>query len=549
MATEGTAAKTECYPISLLPGLSKLFLDFAERREPITPFYPASAYSTDWMTTPLVLPAAHRATLCDLLERQNRSFGASEPVLTNIERLRNGAGAVVTGQQVTLFGGPLFTILKAATVIRKAKDASTAGRPHVPIFWLATEDHDLAEADHVTLPSRHELMTLRLATGHAPGVAVAGVAVGGVTVGKNVEELLARAEEILGPGPVLDQLAACYREGQTLGQAFGQFIAHIFAAQGLVVVDASSRDFHALGSDVLRHAIVRADELRVAITDRDQQLAAAGYHSQVLVPPLSSLLFLFDGNTGVRAPLRRTADGGWHAARQDYSTAEVLAILDAEPERISPNALLRPVFQDSILPTSAYVGGPSEVAYFAQSQVLYERILGRTTPVLPRLSATLVEPVVAGLLARHEISLPDVVQSALQDPLALAQRLGARAISVVGKRKLAAVGNALDTELSSLATFMHSLDPGLGRAADVSSSKMRYQMNRMRRLAANYELRREQSLGRDAGLIALNLFPDRRPQERLLGAAWFLSRYGEGLPELLVEQAGQQCPGHKAIWI
>ena len=536
--------QTECYPISLLPGLSKLFLDFAERREPITPFYPASAYSSEWMTKPLVLPAAHRATLCDLLERQNRSFGASEPALKNIERLRNGAGAVVTGQQVTLFGGPLFTILKAATAIRKARDASTAGSPHVPVFWLATEDHDLAEADHVTLPSRHELTTLRLATGQANGIAV-----GGVTVGRNVEELLAEAEAILGPGPVLDLLTACYREGQSLGQAYGQFIGHIFAAQGLVVVDASSRDFHALGSDVLRQAIVRSDELRVAITDRDQQLAAAGYHSQVLVPPLSSLLFLFDSKTGVRAPLRRTADGGWHAARQDYSTAELLAILDQEPERISPNALLRPVFQDSILPTSAYIGGPSEVAYFAQSQVLYERILGRTTPVLPRLSATLVEPAVAGLLARHEVSLPDVIQSALEDPLALAQRLGARAISVVGKRKLAAAGNALDTELSSLATFMHSLDPGLGRAADVSSSKMRYQMNRMRRLAANYELRREQSLGRDAGLIALNLFPDRRPQERILGAAWFLSRYGEGLQDLLVEQAGQQCPGHKAIWL
>jgi bacillithiol synthase len=541
---EETAVKTECYPIALLPGLSRLFLDFAERREALAPFYPASAYSTQWMTAPPVLSVAHRATLCDLLEQQNGSFGASDPVFQNIARLRDGAGAVVSGQQVTLFGGPLYTILKAATAIRKAKDASTAGRPHVPIFWLATEDHDLAEANHVTLPDRHQLKTLRLTTEYPHGVAA-----GGVPLGKDVEQLVAQADEILGPGQVLDQLAAFYREGQSLAQAFAQFISHTFAAQGLLVVDASSRAFHVLGSDVLRQAIVRADELRVAITDRDTQLAAAGYHSQVLVPELSSLLFLFDRDSGARVPLRRTADGGWHAARHAYSTPELLGILDAEPERLSPNALLRPVFQDSILPTSAYIGGPSEVAYFAQSQVLYERILGRTTPILPRLSATLIEPAVGGLLARHEVSLPDVIQSALKDPLELAQRLGARAISVVGKRKLSAAGSALDTELSALATYMHSLDPGLGRAADVSSSKMRYQMNRMRRLAANYELRREQSLSRDAGLIALNLFPDRHPQERVLAAAWFLSRYGEGLPELLVEQAGQQCPGHKAIWL
>src|SRR5882757_945832 len=541
---EGAAMKTECYPISLLPGLSRLFLDFAERRDALTPFYPASAYSTEWMTIGPVLPLAGRETLCNLLEQQNRSFGAADAVLENIARLGSGASAVVTGQQATLFGGPLFTILKAATTIRKAKDASISGSPHVPIFWLATEDHDLAEADNVTFPGRHELKTLRLASEPANSSAV-----GKVTLGKSMEGLLAQAAEVLGPGPLLDQLSACYREGQSLGQAFAQFISRTFAAQGLVVMDASSRGFHALGSDVLRQAIVRADELRVALNDRDQQLAAAGYHSQVLVPPLSSLLFLFDSSTGARVPLRHTAEDGWHAARQSYSTAELLAILDAEPERFSPNALLRPVFQDSILPTAAYVGGPSEVTYFTQSQVLYQRILGRTTPVLPRLSATLVEPAMADLLARYDVSLPDVIQSALKDPLELAQRLGARSISAIGKRKLAAAGNALDTELSALATYMHSLDPGLGRAADVSSSKMRYRMNRMRRLMANYELRQDQTLGRNAGLIALNLFPNRHPQERVLGAAWFLSRYGEALPELLVEQAGQQCPGHKAIWL
>src|SRR5580700_288285 len=194
--------KSECYPISILPRLSQLFLDFAERRDALAPFYTASAYSTQWMTNPAILPPSQRGTLCDLLEQQNRAFGVGEPVYENIARLRSGAGAVVTGQQVTLFGGPLFTILKAATVIRKAKDASISGNPQVPIFWLATEDHDFAEADHITFPDRHELKTLRLATEHV------NAAVGGVTMGKNVEDLLAQASEILGPGPVLDRLAA-----------------------------------------------------------------------------------------------------------------------------------------------------------------------------------------------------------------------------------------------------------------------------------------------------------------------------------------------------
>lgn len=537
--------KTECYPISMLPHISRLFLDFCERQEPIAPFYGASSYSTEWMTAAIRVPPSHRASLCDLLEEENRGFGASSSkIQENLNRLREGAGAVVTGQQVTLFGGPLFTLLKAATAIRRARDASASGRPHVPIFWLATEDHDLAEANQVAFPPNGDLRTLH-AEIHQPSA----VPVGRIPLGNGIEALLEQAAEILGSGPLLDDLVACYRPGATFSQAFAGLISRAFSGQGLIVVDASSRVFHALGKSVLREAIIRADELHSALMDRDQQLRAAGYHSQVLVPPHSSLLFLIDGASGARLPLRRTHSGEWQAARRSYSSPELLAILEEEPERLSPNALLRPVFQDSILPTSVYIGGPAEIAYFAQCQVLYERILGRTTPVLPRLSATLIEPPIASVLAQHELSLSDVIETALKDPLELAHRLGGRAMPIEAKRKLASAGNALEQELSTLTSYMHSVSESLGKASDVAASKMRYQMNRLRRLAANDQLKRDQSLTRHAQAILVNLFPNRHPQERVLGAAWFLSRYGEALPELLVEQAGQQCPGHKAIWL
>ena len=236
----------------------------------------------------------------------------------------------------------------------------------------------------------------------------------------------------------------------------------------------------------------------------------------------------------------------WTAGKKSYSTEDLLAILDSAPERLSPNALLRPVFQDFLLPTAAYIGGPAEISYFAQSQVLYDAILGRTTPVIPRLSATLVEPAVATVLARHEVQLDDILHS---HPDQLAQRLGARAIPIEGKRKLASAGNALDEELTSLTQWMHQLDPGLGRSADVSASKMRYQMNRLRRLAANYQLQTEASLRRHIDALYLNLFPDQHPQERIIGAAAFLARYGDGFIPQLIEQAAQECPGHKAIFL
>ena len=183
--------KTECYPISILPHLGRLFLDFAERREPLTPFYRSSAYSNHWMESSAVVPPERRKTLCDLLETQNRRFGADGAVLENISRLRNGAAAVVTGQQVTLFGGPLYTLLKAATAIRKARDASATGRPHVPIFWMATEDHDLPEVNHVVLPAGNELRTLRLEGEHP-----AGAPVGQIKLGRGIEDVLAAAEKL-----------------------------------------------------------------------------------------------------------------------------------------------------------------------------------------------------------------------------------------------------------------------------------------------------------------------------------------------------------------
>jgi len=149
-----------------------------------------------------------------------------------------------------------------------------------------------------------------------------------------------------------------------------------------------------------------------------------------LVGPQSSLLFLIDAETGARLPLRRKGED-WTAGKKAYSTSELLEILQAEPERFSPNALLRAVFQDFILPTSAYIGGPAEIAYFAQSQVVYEKILGRTTPVLPRLSATLIEPAIAEVIAQHEVSMTDLLSLT---PEELAQRFGARSMPIEGKK-------------------------------------------------------------------------------------------------------------------
>jgi len=475
-------------------------------------------------------------------------------VLANIERIKNGAAVVVTGQQVGLFGGPLLTLMKAATAIRKAQDATrVSGREHVPVFWLASEDHDLAEVDQVALLDKTAVETLRLGLKAAAPKPVGGLRVdGGNDEGRRVlEATLERAEELLAYAPVCALLRECYAPDAKLAGAFGRLLTKVFAEFGLVVIDAASRSAHALGAPVLRAAIERADELEVALLDRTDELERAGYHAQVLVAKGHSLLFLIDvdaetGEMGARLPLRRTDEGAWKAGARAYSTAELLSILDSAPERLSPNALLRPVMQDAILPTAAYVGGPAEVAYFAQSAVLYEAILGRVTPILPRLSASLVEPAVASVMRAHELELGQLFEAKTAEELGV--RMGARAMPIEGKRKIAAAGNAMDAELTALTEYMTSLSADLGRAAGVSASKMRYQMNRLRRMAARFEVQKQASLAKQAGVVMLSLLPEGHLQERVLAGVWFLARY-EALAGVLVEHAGQQCPGHRVIYL
>lgn len=538
----------ECLAVSGVPGTTALFRDFAEAGAKVRAWYPHDPFSLEWAKHAPELSEAHRLRLAAALRREAREFGAGEAVLANIQLLEDGAAAVVTGQQVGLFGGPLLTLLKAATAIRKAAEATKAsGRVHVPVFWLATEDHDLAEIDQVEMLSKTAVERLSLGLKEDGPLPVGALRLDGATEAGRLalEAALERASELLGWGPVSELLRECYAPQATLAQGFGRLLTKVFAAQGLIVMDAAGREFHALGAPVFRAAIEQADALEAALLARSAELVKAGYHAQVLVGPESSLLFLLDEASGARMPLRRTAEGGWRAGARSYSVAELLQILETMPERLSPNALLRPVFQDGLLPTAAYVGGPAEVAYFAQSEVVYQAVLGRVTAVLPRLSATLIEPAIGKIMSAHEVSLAQVWE--VKTAEALAQRLGARAMPIEGKRKLAAVGNAMDAELTALTEYMGAMSEDLGRAAEVSASKMRYQMDRLRRMAATFEVQKEASLKKHAAAMALNLFPEGHLQERLVAGVWFLAKYGDGLAGLLVEHAGQECPGHRVI--
>jgi len=532
--------ESECLPFHAIPHSSRLFLDYLSYAERVRKYYPhpplaverlLSAESGDY-------PGDRRQQLAAVLERQNREWGPTRETLDNIGRLGDGAAAVVTGQQVALFGGPLFSLLKALTTVKLAAHLAQSGRPAVPVFWLATADHDLEEVNHAKLPAGGELRLLRTASAGAENAPVSSVRLAG-----DVAELLQEAAALLGESEVTDLLRSSYRSGETLGGAFARLFSRLFGKHGVVLVDGSDPELNRLAQPIYRQALLKSAELGGALLERGHDLEADGYHAQVRVTPSSTLLFVL--REGGRVPLRR-GNGGLTLGAKQLSVSDVERELDAHPENFSANVLLRPVVQDYLLPTLAYVGGPSEVAYFAQVAVVYQGLLGRVTPILPRLSATLVEAPTQRLLKRYgNLSLSDIFPG----PEHLRELLASRRLPSDTLQRFQSAEQALEELLHDIRNSLERLDPTLVQAAAKSGAKMRYQLERLKMRAARAELRRNQELARHADELAALLYPNKNLQEREIAGIYFLARHGTQLLDRLLEWTQISCPDHQVVYL
>ena len=471
-----------------------------------------------------------------MLARQNREWGASEKALANLERFQDGALTAVTGQQVGLFGGPLFTVFKVLSAVRLAEEASALGIPTVPVFWLATADHDLAEVNHTFVAGAGGVERLATLT-----EGIAGAPVGSIRFGDEIVPVVDRMAGILGESAATEWLRAAYRPGESFGSAFAKFYTRVFVELGVILLDPDDAELQALAGPIYSAAIAGAAELNDALLQRGKELTKAGYHEQVKVT--ASLTTVFALSKGVRTPIHRAREG-FEIAGEKVSSEVLQQRIVADPGEFSPNALLRPVVQDALLPTLAYVGGPAEVAYFAQSAVLYEKLAGRVTPILPRFSATLVDAKQAGLLERYGLSLTDLYAGS--DATLL--RVAARTLPPEVQAQFEAAQRAMDDSFGEVRQTLEHLDPTLVDAADRAGRKIRYQLARLRQRAANAELRRNEVLTRHVGLLSDSLFPNKAPQERQLAAVQFLARYGNELLPKVLEKVRPDCVDHQILF-
>ena len=533
--------KSQCLPFSQIPHSSRLFTDFISWKSPVQQFYSRPPQIREWIkeeAANIRYDSARREKVCNALELQNKSWNASPKTLENIRRLRAGAVAAVTGQQVGLFGGPLFSLFKALYAVKLAEEATAAGVDCVPVFWLATQDHDFAEVDHVTIPGGDDFKTFTAPVEHA-----ANVPVGGLVLNAGMEEVVRAAIENLGENEASAWLRA-YHSGETFGGAFAHLFSQIFADWGVILLDASSPELNAIAAPVYQAAVENADALETALLARGKALEAVGYDQQVKIGENSTLLFAIEN--GARVPIhRQSSSPDFSIAGNVVSQADLLNRIQAAPQDFSPNVLLRPVVQDYLLPTLVYTGGAAEVAYFAQAGVVYESLLKRVTPIMPRFSATLVEPRPQSLLERYHLELPDLFSG----PEILRERLASHALPKELHAAFDAAEASVAASLEPIRAVLTALDKTLVDSANTAGEKIRYQLEQLRAKAARAELRQTDVLGRHAELLSQVLFPNKNLQEREIGGIYFLARYGKKLLEDVYGCIHTDCLDHQVITI
>ncbi len=537
--------KSQCLPFTQIPHTTKLFTDFLSYSAKIQQFYPYSPRFSDWFeqaAAGLKYDAERRDRVCSVLERQNTSWHASSKTFENISRMRSGAAALVTGQQVGLFGGPLFSLFKALTAVKLADHARARGVDCVPVFWLATEDHDLDEVNHVFIPSPdHSLQSVI-----APSSGPLSSPVGTIKFGGEIEGVVKQVEDLLGESEIASVLREAYRPGETFGSSFARLFASLFSRWGVILLDASDPELHEIAEPIYREAADRAGEINDALHARGKTLEAAGYDQQVKVTSSSTLLFTLVN--GARFPVHRHTTSGvdgvaFAIGEQKLSKTELLNRIRSMPQDFSPNVLLRPVVQDYLLPTLAYAGGAAEIAYFAQAAEVYKILLNKITPIVPRFSATIIDAKHQALLQRYNLRFTDVFQA----PERLRQFLAAETLPQTLSKSFNDAEASVQRSISAIREGLESLDKTLLESASTAESKMLYQLSGLRSKAARAELRHSEIIGRHSEILSNGLYPNKTLQEREVAGIHFLAHHGTKLLQDLYETIHPDCLDHQII--
>jgi bacillithiol biosynthesis cysteine-adding enzyme BshC len=549
---EAAGLRAAPLPFARVPQQSRLFLDYLNDATALRNYYP-SAVSEHYEVAaraPEVLQnyTVDRARVSDALERLNRGWGAGQATLANIARLREpDAVAVVTGQQAGLFTGPLYTIYKALSTVKLVNCLRERGVKAVPIFWIATEDHDFDEvawAEYICCNCNLTRSTVPL-DWHKEGQMV-----GRVVMDERINEVL---DTVLQDCPdsefrpdVEKIIRAAYAPGRSFSDAFARMMTDLLGEYGIIFFDPLDAELKSLAAPLYAQAAQKGPEIAAAIETRSRQLVADGYHAQVAANANSFPLFMLDEAGGRRA-LTRQDDGRYQTKTGGASyTAEELADWAArEPERFSPNVTLRAVAQDYLLPTLCYFGGAAEIAYFAQTAEAYRVLQRPATPILHRASLTFVERHTSRILERFKLDLLDLF-GGLEPLLA---RVVEEHLGVGAARAFDQANAVITAELDALQNELRGIDLTLADALDTGRRKIMYQLEGLRTRYHHAQMRRDEATHRQLERASTALFPHKGLQERRLNIVWLIGRHGRYVVNWIHDAINLGSDDHQIVYL
>jgi bacillithiol biosynthesis cysteine-adding enzyme BshC len=528
------SASSLAVDIRTFPWIRRLASDYAFDFQKVAPFFAGDpATPAAWADTIARSQSFARqpADTARVIAAQQAERNAPAAARESAARLADPATRVIiTGQQAGVFGGPLFTLLKAITTMKLAAQVSREHRvPVVPVFWIDAEDHDWPEVSGCTvLDGEFVPATVRLAD--LPGSGSLPIA--RLTLNDTIQSALDQLQTSLPDtefkSEIMTALRAAYAPGRGMATSFGVWMEHVLGPHGLVVYDSSDPAAKALARDVFVKEVSQPGHTARIAAKAGEQLVAKGYHAQATLADGTVSLFHLNAE---RAPVKIDGDKV-EIGERTLTHAQLVDEATQHPEHFSPNVLLRPLVQDTVFPTICYVAGPNELAYLGQLKEVYAHF-GIPMPLFyQRGSATLADSATLRFLSKYELPITAL---RAQDESALNQLLESQLPPTV-EHALTSVQSLINERMAAVGAAVPQIDPTLEGAVKSTLGKLQHEVQALHNKVIHAAKRRDDTLRRQFQRAQALTFPQGHPQEREVGFVWFLNRYGPALVDRLMDE-------------
>ncbi|MFA5804466.1 MAG: bacillithiol biosynthesis cysteine-adding enzyme BshC [Melioribacteraceae bacterium] len=512
-----------------IPAHQNLFLDYLDEFENVERFYGKNFRATD-QYLPFFQQLSkknrpNRLMISEILKAQYQNQKVSKHTEQNIQALASEKTiAVLTGQQLGILGGPLYTIYKCITAIKLCNHLKENydGFNFVPVFWLEGDDHDYDEVRNFSiLNNENQILNLKYDDGQLDEVNRGSI--GGLKFSQNIEnvinELTGSLRETEFKAPLLDLIKSFYQPDRTFLEAFRELMIRLFDEYGLLVFNPLDTAVRKLLTPVFSKEITEFGDHTGYIVERSAELEEV-YHAQVKVKPIN--LFYIEEKERLSIEPTDTGEYRLKGKRKKFTKDELLAQLDTSPEKFSPNVLLRPICQDYIFPTAFYVGGPGEISYFAQVSPLY-KIYNIDEPfIYPRSSATIAEKGVQTILEKNNLTYTDI----FSDEEELIQKILAASSDINLESLFLNSQEEINSSINHIADKLISIDKTLGDLTFKSKQRIEETINFLKTKAVESEKRKYESTIRQISKVRNVLYPNNNLQERELNWIYFANKYG-----------------------